>query len=190
VTNNREEIFCNQVTKNTRIEDSEGNIKIQQRKIPKIWGNFTTDFQDRAKRPEREEVENEYEVDPVEYIPSICQSEVEKATKEMKVRKTTRNDDVFKVSREDYLKMKTKIIQNINETKEWLKDFINVKLVALNGKPEATKCSDHRTISLVEYTAKIATRILRRTEKKLRMSSKEISLDLEEKKKLQMQLEF
>jgi hypothetical protein len=45
---------------------------------------------------------------------------------------------------------------------EWPKDFIEVKMFALKKKPEATKCSDHRTISIIAHTAKIVARILRR----------------------------
>jgi hypothetical protein len=35
-------------------------------------------------------------------------------------------------------------------------------MIALKKKPQATKCSDHHTISLIAHTAKIVTRILRR----------------------------
>ena len=56
-------------------------------------------------------------------------------------------------------------------------------------KPQATKCSDHRTISLIAHTAKIVAKILRRRiEKKMRMYAEKISLDLEEEKELEMQL--
>jgi hypothetical protein len=34
--------------------------------------------------------------------------------------------------------------------------------------PKATKCSNHRTISLITHTAKIVVRILRRIERKIK----------------------
>jgi hypothetical protein len=41
-------------------------------------------------------------------------------------------------------------------------------VIALKKKPQATKCSDHRTISLIANTAKIVAKILRRRiEKKI-----------------------
>jgi hypothetical protein len=41
-------------------------------------------------------------------------------------------------------------------------------MIALKKKPPATKCSDHRTISLIAHTAKIVAKILRRRiEKKI-----------------------
>ena len=41
-------------------------------------------------------------------------------------------------------------------------------MIALKKTPQATKCSDHRTISLIAHTVKIVTKILRRRiEKKI-----------------------
>jgi len=56
----------------------------------------------------------------------------------------------------------TKLINTIYETGEWPKDFTEVTIIALKKKPQATKCSDHRTISLIAHTAKIVARIFRR----------------------------
>ena len=40
--------------------------------------------------------------------------------------------------------------------------------IALKKKPQATKCSDHRTISLISHTTKMVAKILRRRiEKKI-----------------------
>jgi hypothetical protein len=55
---------------------------------------------------------------------------------------------------------------------------------------KATKCSDHRTVSLIAHTAKtLARKTKRRIERKgkLRMCLGKISLDSEEEKKLGMQ---
>jgi hypothetical protein len=35
-------------------------------------------------------------------------------------------------------------------------------MIALKKKPQATKCSDHRTISLIAHTAKAVVKLLRR----------------------------
>ena len=80
----------------------------------------------------------------------ILQSEVEKAIKEMKNKKATGGDDVPG----DVLKLlgggskiRTKLINTIYEIGEWPKDFAEVTMIALKKKPQATKCSDHRTYS-------------------------------------------
>ena len=111
----------------------------------------------------------------------------------MRNKKATGDDDVprdvLKLLREGGLKIMTKLINTIYETEKWPKDFKEVTMIALKKKPKATKQSDHRTISLITYTAKIVAKILREGLKgKLRMYSEKISLDLEEEKELGMQL--
>ena len=100
------------------------------------------------------------------------QSEVEKVIKEMRNKKATGDDDVpgdvLKLLGEGGLKIMTKLINTIYETGEWLKDFMEFTMIALKTKPQATKCSDHRTISLIAHTTKIVAKILRRRiEKKI-----------------------
>jgi hypothetical protein len=60
------------------------------------------------------------------------------------------------------LKIMTKLINTIYETGELPKDFTEVTVIALKKKPQSTKRSDHRTISLIAHTAKIVVKILRR----------------------------
>ena len=48
------------------------------------------------------------------------------------------------------------------------KDITEFTIIALKEKPQATKYSDHRTVSLIAHTAKIVAKILRRRiEKKI-----------------------
>jgi hypothetical protein len=95
---------------------------------------------------------------------------VEKAIREMRNKKATGDDDVpgdvLKLLGGGVLKMMKKLINTINETGEWPKDFKEVTMIALKKKPQAIKCSDHRTISLIAHTAKIVAKILRRRIKK------------------------
>jgi hypothetical protein len=68
---------------------------------------------------------------------------VKKAIKEMRNKKATGDDnvrgDVLKLFGERGLKIMTKLINTIYETGEWLKDFTNVRMIALKKKPQATK---------------------------------------------------
>jgi len=157
---------------NIGIEDSRGNRIVEQSQVLKIWENYFTELHDRPNRSVTLEVEPEEEVDADEKGPYILQSEVEKAIKEIRNKKATGDDDVprdvFKLLGEGGLKIITKLINTIYETGEWPKDFTEVTMIALKKKPQATKCSDHRTISLIAHTAKIVAKILRRrTEKKI-----------------------
>jgi hypothetical protein len=75
---------------------------------------------------------------------------------------------VLKLLGEGGLKIITKLINAIYETGEWPNDFTEVTMIALKKKPQATKCSDHHTLSLIAHTAKIVAKILRRRiEKKI-----------------------
>jgi len=67
-------------------------------------------------------------------------------------------EDVLKLLGERGLKIMSKLINTIYETGEWPKDFTEVTTIALKKKPQATKCSDHHTISLITHTAKILRR--------------------------------
>jgi hypothetical protein len=90
----------------------------------------------------------------------------------MRNKKAIRDDDVpgdvLKLWREVGLKITTKLINTIYEIGQWFKDFTEVTIIALKKKPQATKCSDHHTISLIAHTAKRVAKILRRRiEKKI-----------------------
>jgi len=77
----------------------------------------------------------------------------------------------------------------MDETGEGSKDFTEVTKIALKKKPQAAKCIDQCTISLIAHTTKIVAKILEEgLKRKLRMYSEKISLVLEEEKELGMQL--
>jgi len=137
-----------------------------------MWENYITELHDRTNRPETLEVEPELDVDAEEKGPYVLKSEVEKAIKEMRNKKATRYDDVpghvFKLLGDGSLNIMKKLINTIYETGKCPKDFTDVRMIALKKKSQATKCSDHHTISLIAHTAKIVAKILRRRiEKKI-----------------------
>ena len=72
---------------NIGIEDSQENGIVDQKQVLKIWENYVTELYDRPNRPETLEVEPEEEWDTDEKGPYILQSEVEKAIKEMRIRR-------------------------------------------------------------------------------------------------------
>jgi len=160
------------VFQNIGIKDSQGNRIIEQSQVLKIWENYITELYDRPNQLETLEVETKEEVDTDNKGSYILQSEVDKAIKEMRNKKATGDDevpgDVLKLLGESALKIMTKLIKNVYETGEWPKDFTEVTMFALKEKPQATKCSDHRTFSLITHIAKIVAKILgRRNEKKI-----------------------
>jgi hypothetical protein len=91
---------------------------------------------------------------------------VETSIKEIRDKKATGDDDVpgdaLKLLGEDGLRLMTQLINSIYVTGEWPRDFIQVTMVNLKKKYKPTKCSDHRTVSLIAHTTKIVARIIRR----------------------------
>ena len=119
----------NRGIQNIGTEDSQGNRRVDQRQVLKIWENYVTELYDRPNRPET------LEVDKDEKVPYILQSEVEKAIQEMRDRRATGDDDtpgdVLKLLGEGGLKILSKLINTIYETGEWPKDFTEVTMIAL-----------------------------------------------------------
>jgi hypothetical protein len=96
---------------------------------------------------------------------------VEKLIKEMRDKRATGDDDVpaeaLKLLGDDGLNLLTQLVNNIYESGEWSKDFIEVTMAALK-KPKARKCTYHHTISLTAHAAKVVASVIRRrSEKKI-----------------------
>jgi hypothetical protein len=138
--------------------------------VLKNWDNYVTKLHDRPNRPQTLEVEPEEDVDRDEKGSYILKSEVEKTVKEITNKEATRDNDVpgvmFNSLEEGSLKIMTKLINTIYKTGAWHKDFTEVTMIALKKRPQATKCSDYRTINLIAHTAKIVAKILRKRIKK------------------------
>jgi hypothetical protein len=90
---------------------------------------------------------------------------------------------------EDSLRLTTQLIDNVYEAGEWPRYFIEVTIIALKNKPNATKCIDHSTISLIAHTAKIVEGHLEEEFKgKSRVYFEKMSLNVEIEKELGVQL--
>ena len=67
----------------------------------------------------------------------------------MRNKKATGDDDipgdVLKLLGEGGLKVMKKLTSTIYDTGEWPKDLMEVTMIALKKKTQATKCSNHRT---------------------------------------------
>ena len=122
---------------NIGIEDSQGNRIVDQTPVLKIWENYVTELYDQPNRPEILGVEPEEEADTDERGPHILQRAVEKASKEIRNRKATGDDDVpadvLKLLGSG-LKLLTKLIITTHETGEWPSDFTEVTMIALKKK--------------------------------------------------------
>ena len=69
----------------------------------------------------------------------------------MRNKKVTGDDnvpaEVLKLLGDVGLKIMTQLINTIYETGEWPRYIMEVTMIALKKRPQATKCNDHRTYS-------------------------------------------
>jgi hypothetical protein len=156
------------------MEDSR-EYNVDERQVLKIWENWVTELYDRTNRSRNLQIETEGKVDEDEKRPYILLCEVENAVKQVKDEKATGDDDdddyvrghVLKAFGEDDIKILTELFSIIYKSGEWPQDFTEVKMTALKKKPKATKCSDHRTVSLIAFSAKTVAKIERNIEEVL-----------------------
>jgi hypothetical protein len=91
---------------------------------------------------------------------------VEKPIKEVRDKKATADDDVLGdvlrlLSGRRWSRNNDTLINNMYETGGWPKNLIKVTITALKEKPKATKCSDHRTLSLIAHIGRRVSGALR-----------------------------
>ena len=88
--------------------------------------------------------------------------EVATAIKELKNNKAEGIDEIpaemLKCMGNTAVKVFTQLCQQIYETRKWPTDFLLI--IPLEKKPNATECSDFRTISLLGHAAKVLRRVL------------------------------
>jgi hypothetical protein len=70
--------------------------------------------------------------------------------------------EIFKLLGEGSIRIVKQPINNLHETGNWPKDFIEVKVIALNKKLKTATCSDSRIISLIAHSPKIKGRMIAR----------------------------
>ena len=154
------------------IENNDGTVVSEQKEILKVWEDYIATLYDKENRPQEIIIEEEKDVNEDDKGPSILRSEVEKAIKDLGRGKATGDDnipaEILKVLGNEGIKKLTELINNIYKTGIWPNDFLDVTMIALKKKPDARKCADHRTISLISHVGKVIARIInRRLENKI-----------------------
>jgi len=68
--------------------------------------------------------------------------------------------ELLKCMENTAVKVFTHLCQKNYETGKWPADFLQTVIIPLEKKPNATECSDFRTISLLEHAAKVLIRVV------------------------------
>jgi len=145
------------------VQDQQGKILHEASDIRNRWKEYVEDLYTSEDRPqdlgESSTPENEEDSGP-----DILKEEVLAAIEEMRVNKSEGIDnipaEILKSLGEKALAELVRLCQEIYRTGVWPEDFLQSILIPLKKKPNALKCEDHRTISLITHASKIVIRIL------------------------------
>ena len=123
---------------------------------------------DKNGKPRKDEMGTENEVNVCDDCkgPSVLESEITSAIKEIKNKKAVGVDNIpaefWKVLGEKGLKELTKLLQEMYEKGVWPEDFTSIVMIQIEKKVNAMECEDHRTISLISHASKIMLKVLTR----------------------------
>src|SRR3981081_3989932 len=150
----------------TGIKDLNGNLLTEPVEVRERWKSYVEDLYSAQDKPVLHElgIEKEEEIEQDIKGPEILESEITAAIKEMRTRKAVGPDNIpaefLKILGKDAQRQLIEIFKNIYLEGVWPEDFTRVIMLPLQKKPNATECSDHRTISLISHASKILLRIL------------------------------
>jgi hypothetical protein len=148
------------------IKDKRGILLTDENEIRQRWKEYIEELYEKENKPTEEEmigtIENPSDTDNMG--PILLREEIEKAIEELKNGKSEGVDELpaemIKCLGEKAKEEMIRLCQEIYLTGEWPSDFVETVMVPLKKKPNATECSDHRTISLIVHASKILLKIL------------------------------
>lgn len=146
------------------IMSKEGVLLKEAEEVNERWKEYIEELYNKEDKPSELELENETDVNRDERGPSILRSEVLQAIKDLKTGKAEGEDEIpaelIKALSDEGEKYLIKLCQEMFNTGEWPEDFKKSTIVPLQKKPNAQRCEDHRTISLIAHASKIMLKIL------------------------------
>ena len=96
--------------------------------------------------------------------PDILECEVKWALGSIPMNKASGSDgilaELFKVLKDDAVKVLHSICQQIWKTQQWPQDWKRSVFIPIPKKGNAKECSNYRTIALISHTSKVMLKIL------------------------------
>jgi hypothetical protein len=128
------------------------------------WKEYIEDLYNKTGKPERIEMEMETEIEEDQKGPDVIDSEIEQAIKDLKKGKAEGEDgipaEMLKALDPEALRLLHQLCKAMYMEGKWPEDFLRSTIVPLQKKPNAQRCEDHRTISLISHASKILLKIL------------------------------
>jgi hypothetical protein len=146
------------------IMSKQGTLLSDSDEINRRWKEYIEELYNKAERPEEIEMEEETEVEREQLGPSILEREILYGIHDLKVGKAEGEDGIpaemlkaLEGAGQEHL---IKLCKSIYDTGIWPEDFLHSTIVPIQKKPNALKCEDHRTISLISHASKILLRVV------------------------------
>ena len=155
-------------SRGTAIKNDKGDLLTEPESVRNRWKEYMEVLYDKNGKPREDEMGTENEVDVCDDCkgPSVLESEITSAIKEMKSNEAVGVDNIpaefWKVLGEKWLKELTELCQDMCEKGVWPDDFTRIVMIRKEKKVNAMECEDHRTISLKSHTSKIMLKVLTR----------------------------
>ena len=96
--------------------------------------------------------------------PDILECEVKWALGSITMNRASGGDGIpvklFKILKDDAVKLLHSICQQIRETQQWLQDWKRSVFIPIPKKGNAKECSNYRTVALISHTSKVMFKIL------------------------------
>src|SRR6218665_2267956 len=152
--------------KSNAIKDKDGTLLTEPEEIQRRWQEYMETLYDTDGTPKLEDmgVEEENEVSLEAQGPSLLESKIRMAIKEMKNKKSTGIDNIspemIKSLGEKATEELVLLCKHMYNKGEWPDDFSKSIVVPIEKKAIATECGDFRTISLIPHASKIVLKIL------------------------------
>jgi hypothetical protein len=146
------------------IKSKQGELLTEESEVRHRWKEYVEELYDKEHKPTEEEMVGSSS-NPGDEGPTLLREEIEKAIEELKCGKTEGVDDIpaemIKSLTGSTKEELIRLCQEIYISGEWPNDFKETVMIPLRKKPNATECSDHRTISLISHAAKILLKVLK-----------------------------
>jgi antitoxin component of MazEF toxin-antitoxin module len=152
--------------KATEISDRNGEMISEPAEARKRWKEYIEQLYDEEHKPTEEEIkmEEEDQVQEDSKGPALLESEIREAIKEMKSKKAEGIDgipaEILKTLGLEAMKEVIQLCKDMYDQGQWPKDFTRSIIIPIPKKPNAMKCEEYRTISLISHASKIMLKIL------------------------------
>jgi len=150
--------------KNKSIQDKQGTLLTDPDAVNKRWKEYIEELYNKSGKPDDIKIEREAKVAGDWKGPDVLDSEIEQAIKDLKSGKAEGEDgipaEMLKALDSEASRLLHWLCKAMYVMGEWPNDFLISTIVPLQKKPNAQRCEDHRTISLIAHASKILLRVV------------------------------